>query len=298
MPETPPQDLPRNAEEARERARLAVQAAYAEPNLEAPPERRCPSCGITSATWSSRCPACDKRFDRRFPWLTDGMRIALAIVALVAAGGALAVVAPRITESKSERAAKDEEARTARIARERARLVREQRVVRVQADEGLRDRGPAAEIPERLENRRALVALLQDSILAEARKREATGELKGTKVKEVRCDPLVRNAGNARDEELMAKRVGRYDCVAVQREVVRTGKVLGYFGHPFVGAVRFRTGEITFCKDNKAPSERGEALAEVVVPPACIGAEGAKRLGNGYVDPDSPVPTPPTVPEL
>jgi hypothetical protein len=126
---------------------------------------------------------------------------------------------------------------------------------------------------------------LEAAILAETGKRYESGELKGSRVKEVRCTTLVANKGSKRDDELLDRPLGRYDCVAVQREVVRSGKVLGYLGHPFVGAIRFESGELTFCKDNKAPSERGEALAEVVVPPECIGAEGADRLGNGYVDP-------------
>jgi len=250
---------------------------------------------MQTATWGGRCPACEKRFDRRLPWLTDPARRALLAVAVVIGAGTIAVVAPQITQSKKDRAAIDARTQAARVVKERARLIREQRPVRggvVTKDD------PSLRGPERLEVRRGLVLAFQGAILEEVRAREATEELTGTPVREVLCSPLVANKGKARDEDLLDKETGRYDCVAVQRDIVRGGKVLGQLGHSFVGAIRFRKGTWTLCKDNKAPGERGKPLATVVLAPECIGAEGADRLGNGYVDPDSPVPTPEATPDV
>ena len=289
MADAPP---PRNADEARERAREAVRKAY-DQGLVAP-ERTCRSCGTTSATFSGKCPACDKRYDRRLPWLGDTARRGLIAAALLALLGIVVAVAPNISESKTERAERLEQEERTRIRAEQARLVREQRVVRAEAAP---TDDPKAPVEERLALRAGMVDDLEAAIFTETGKRFASGELKGSRVKEVRCSALVANKGKKRDDELLERPLGRYDCVAVQREVVRSGKVLGYLGHPFVGAVRFGTGELTFCKDNKAPSERGESLAEVVVPPECIGAEGADRLGNGYVDPYTVDPAVTATPE-
>jgi hypothetical protein len=68
---------------------------------------------------------------------------------------------------------------------------------------------------------------------------------------------------------------------------VRDGKTVAYFGHPFVAAVDFDRGSWVFCKDNKVPGERGKPLARVALDPACVGAEGAERLGDGYIRPSS-----------
>jgi hypothetical protein len=96
----------------------------------------------------------------------------------------------------------------------------------------------------------------------------------------------VRTPGGVSDEEVLSKPRGRYDCVAVQRDVVRDGKIVAYFGIPFVGTIDFRRGTYVLCKDNKAPSENGRALVTVVLPAACIGAEGQDRVRDGYLLPD------------
>jgi len=109
-----------------------------------------------------------------------------------------------------------------------------------------------------------------------------TGELDGP-VKSVTCDPLIRNPGNVGEEEDLSNRRGRYDCVAVKRDVVKHGKVVGLFGHPFVGTADFKRFTYVWCKDNKVPGERGKPLAKVPIPAVCIGAEGRPRIGDGYL---------------
>jgi hypothetical protein len=68
---------------------------------------------------------------------------------------------------------------------------------------------------------------------------------------------------------------------------MKEGRKVATFGHPFVAALDFRAGTFVFCKDNKAPSERGRAIAQVRLAPACFGLPpDAEPLGNGYVIPD------------
>ena len=69
----------------------------------------------------------------------------------------------------------------------------------------------------------------------------------------------------------LAKPIGRYDCVAVTQDVIQGGKVVAKFGLPFVAAIDFRRGRLTWCKNNPAPSERGEPLAFATAGPACLG---------------------------
>ena len=71
--------------------------------------------------------------------------------------------------------------------------------------------------------------------------------------------------------------------MAVKREVMNGGKVVGLLGHPFVGTADFKRFTYVWCKDNKVPGERGKPLAKVPIPAVCIGAEGRPRIGDGYL---------------
>ena len=268
------------AEAARERVRQQVQAAY-EAGTE-PPTRVCPSCHVESATWLSRCPNCNKRYDRRWPWLSDTARWALAALALVALGAAVVYATPRVTESTREQAAREQREQNERIRRNRTRMVAEQKPQFATAK--IREDLEAPDA-DRLLVRRTLVARLQDNILTDARARIAAKRMDGP-VREVLCAPLVRTPSRARDEDDLSKRRGRYDCVAVKRDIMRSGKLLGHFGHPFVGTIDFHRGTMVWCKDNKIPGERGKLLVKVDLDARCVGAEGAERLGDGFITPE------------
>jgi hypothetical protein len=272
------------SEEAKARAREQVRAAFQERPIDAP-ARTCPTCGTVSATYSSRCPACNKRYDRRWPWLTDRMRWALAGLALVAVIVAAIVIVPKLSDTRERISVKERREQAARVASERARLIREQRPVRGRASGTLKPPAAGASDAEKLTARRALVGALEAAILTEARGRVARRQLDGP-IRSARCEPLVRASGRPRDEEVLTKRRGRYDCVVVKRDVVRDGKVVAYFGHPFVATLDFKRFTWVFCKDNKLPGERGKALAKVALDPACLGAEGAEPIGDGYLTPD------------
>jgi hypothetical protein len=246
-----------------------------------PPMRTCPSCGAEHATNRAECPSCGKRYDRRFPGVSDRQRWALAI-----AGGIVVVVVaililPGVFDAKRETDARVAREHAARVAAERRRLTREQRPKRGRPA-ALRPPRPGASEAEQLAARRRLVTALEGAILTDARARVAAGELDGP-IKRVSCGPLIRNPGNVGEEEDLSNARGRYDCVAVKREVTNGGKVVGLFGHPFVGTADFKRFTYVWCKDNKVPGERGKPLAKVPIPAVCIGAEGRPRIGDGYV---------------
>jgi hypothetical protein len=243
------------------------------------PLERCPNCGVETRTQLARCPHCNRRYDRRLPWLTDPMRWVLGIAGLIAFGVACALILPGVFDERDAGNARRAADRRALEASERARLVREQRPVRGRGE-------PAVGTDARqMAARLALVDALQGAIYEETRRRIASGELKGSVVR-AECGPLIRTTGRAPDHAALDRDIGRYDCVAVQSDVTQSGKKVGAFGHPFVGAIEFRTGEFTFCKDNKAQSERAKTLAQVRLRPECLGLPpDAEPLGNGYVLP-------------
>jgi hypothetical protein len=266
-------------EAAKAKAAEAVREAYArDPDA---PLRTCPSCGAESRTRFEHCPVCGTSYFWREPRLSRRARWALGGLVVVAAAVALALIVPRIQDSKEERAAADRAAVRARVAAERRRLIAEQRPHR---GRGTRERTRAADA-ERLAARRALVRDAEGSITRDARARVAAGTLTAGQVRTTECGPIRRDL--TRDDLDLSKAIGRYDCVAVTRDVMQDGKVVAKFGFPFVAALDFHRGTYVWCKNNPAPSERGKALAFVRLAPACLGLPpDAEPLGAGYVMPD------------
>jgi hypothetical protein len=250
-----------------------------------PPPRTCRSCGEEAGTWRAECPSCGKRYDRRFARVSDRQRWILAAVAVIGAVTAAALILPGVFESRDDHNARVAREHAARVAAERRRLEREQRPVRGRPA-GLKPPPAGASPAEQLAARRRLVTALEGAILTDARARIDKGQLDGP-VSRVECGPLIRTPGNRGEEQDLRRIRGRYDCVAVKREVIKEGKVVGLFGHPCVGTADFKRFTYVFCKDNKVPGERGKALAKVPIPAVCIGAEGQPRVGDGYLAPDS-----------
>ena len=246
-----------------------------------PPPRTCPSCGAEHATLSPTCPSCDKRYDRRFPGVSDRQRWALGGAVLVVVIAAAALVLPGVFDAKRDNDAKLAREHALRVAAETKRLTREQRPQRGRPA-GLRPPGPTASVSEQLAARHKLVLALEGAILADARSRVKAGQLDGP-IQRVSCGPLIKNPDNRTEDQDLKRTRGRYDCVAVKREVMNGGKVVGLLGHPFVGTADFKRFTYVWCKDNKVPGERGKPLAKVPIPAVCIGAEGRPRVGDGYL---------------
>jgi hypothetical protein len=246
-----------------------------------PPPRTCPSCGAVHTTLAPTCPSCDKRYDRRFARVSDRQRWALGGLALVAVVVAAVLIMPGVFSAKRDNDARVAREFAARVAAEKKRLIREQRPMRGRP-KGLHAPPAGASPAVQRAARHRLVVALEGAMLSDAQARVASGELDGP-VKRVTCGPLIKNPGMHTEDEDLSKSRGRYDCVAVKRDVMRDGKVVGLFGHPFVGTADFKRFTYVWCKDNKVPGERGKPLAKVPVPAVCIGAEGRPRIGDGYL---------------
>ncbi len=212
----------------------------------------------------------------RTRWRTAAwLLLALVAVAGIAAGSAI------VLERRSERLDRQARERRAAGGREAARLRRLQAPHRGRAPELRSAAGASA--PERLAARAALVRAVEGSILRDARRRAAAGELRGPIVR-VRCGPFERSPAAVPDDRVITRAVGRYDCLAVRRsEIDAVGGGTANLGYPFVTALDFSRFTYVWCRNTPPQSERGEALAFVRLDRACLAARG-RAVGTGYED--------------
>ena len=244
-----------------------------------PPLRTCRTCGNVERNFHYRCTNCGRDYAAPPPRFSRRTKITAALVAGVVVAVGLAVAIPLLLTSKSEHAAKQSAADRATAAREAARLRVAERPVSGRL-EGARDRvGLPAR--HRLEARRLQVVGLETAITRDARVRLADGRLTGDPIKKTLCSNIQR--GVRRGEEMnLDVRIGRYDCVAAQRAVVKQGRLVGHLGYDYYASIDFTTGAYVFCQANPNQSEAGRALAVALLPRACLNAHG-QRLKGGFV---------------
>jgi hypothetical protein len=244
-----------------------------------PPPRTCPHCGREGRTTFERCPHCQRsyftasRARQRRRWLAGG---GVLLLVLVACGvvGALAL------SDRGDREAREKADRAQRIAALTARLKKEQAPHRGAA----RSLKPPADATDAvlLAARRALVGAVETRITADARARAATGELDGP-ITTTRCGPILKAKDAIPDDRVLAKPIGRYDCVAIKKPVTTAdGAKVAELGFAFVAALDFKTYTYTWCRNNPAQGEAGKALVFVRLERACLAATGA-AVGTGYV---------------
>jgi hypothetical protein len=244
--------------------------------------RLCPACGTTSTTLFERCPACGARYDAPPPGHGRPRVVAAAVAGAVVVAVAVVGVVLAL-RSKADREARDRVTTARAVARERARLQRVQAPHRGGAPQ-LRPAASAGDA-DRLTARRALVVAVQEAITADARRRATTGELDGP-ILGTECGPILRAPDAVPDDRVLTRSIGRYDCVAVHRDVDGTTGTVAKLGYAYVTALDFRRFSWTFCRNTPAQGERGEALAQVRLDRACLAARG-RALGTGYVDTDA-----------
>ena len=156
---------------------------------------------------------------RRTPYVA---RVAL-VVAFVALIAVAFLIAPGIRQSKREREQAEQQQRERVQAAHRAEMRREQRPRFAN--------GPAA--TSGVAARRHLLDVASASVLADARRRVAAGQLRGP-IRHIDCEPFPRNVAGVGADDSTAQRFGRYACLAVTAEFnkseVSSG---GLIGHPY-----------------------------------------------------------------
>jgi hypothetical protein len=195
-----------------------------------------------------------------------GVAATLGVLLLLGVAAGVILLGPGIRSSKQERAASEQREREARRGALIERLEREQRP--------LSAAGPADSAPtgaQRLRRRSELLADVRASVGADARRRVRAGQLEGP-ILRVACEPFPRSVeGRGADEDL-ARRSGRYECLAVTSEI-RAGATqgAGAIGHPFRVLVDFESGRYTWCKVSGRPGERAVTREPLVTVPAACG---------------------------
>ena len=148
-----------------------------------------------------------------------------AVLALVVAGAVAAAITSRSDARRADEAAAQ---RSAAVHREEIAKARAEQTPHLGTSRG---------------SRTAMAAGMSDAILADARARARTGELKGP-ILRVACERFPKTVGPVPRE-----RDRRYSCVAVTAEITRSaGGEGGAIGHPYRARMDFSTGRYAFCK--------------------------------------------------
>src|SRR3954454_15207620 len=246
------------------------------------PLRSCPRCGREERTRSEQCPHCGTSYFARPPAAVRRRRILAGVAGVIVLAARVAGAAVLI----SARNANDKRDRAARARLVTAEIARLKRVQAPHRGAATALKPPAHATPaQRLEARHRLLLAVQDSITADARGRVASGELRGT-IDHTECGPFLRARDAVPDDRVLSKPIGRYDCVAVQSNAVRSGTTVGKVGYAFVAALDFRRFTHVTCRNSPAQGEAGKPLAFVRLDRACL-ATKSREIGSGYVDPDA-----------
>ncbi|HEX3316947.1 MAG TPA: hypothetical protein VHR88_02945 [Solirubrobacteraceae bacterium] len=243
-----------------------------------PPLRTCRTCGNVERNLHYRCTNCGNDYGAPPPRFSRRALITAAAVAGVVVVAALAVAIVLLLNTKSEDQARHSAAQRELVAQQAAKLRAQERPVAGRLTVA-RDPLPAP-AARRLQVRKAELAAFQVAITQDARHRIAEGRLQGA-VRETLCSNIER--GISRGEELdLGIRIGRYDCVAVQSDVIKNGQIVGHLGYDYFGALDFTTGGYVLCQGVPSQSEAGRALAVTLLPRACLNAHG-ERLKGGFI---------------
>jgi hypothetical protein len=245
------------------------------------PSRTCPHCGFEERSTLERCSRCGRSVLIRPPRLRGRRRTTVIVGGVAVLVLATAVVALILNGAVDRRNAADRRAEAKAVAAERARLRRLQAPHRGAAT-SLRPPAGAGDA-EALVARASLVRAAEASITRDVRARDRAGELDGP-ISHTECGPLVKAKDAVPDDRVLTKLVGRYDCVAVKRDIVDgSGTTVAKLGYAFVAALDFRRFTYVWCRNTPPPGEAGKALAFVRLDRACLAATGAP-VGTGYVD--------------
>ena len=181
-----------------------------------------------------------------------GARIGALLVVLAAAAFAVVLV-PSLRDAAREQ---DDAVRRER-AEQRAELAR-----RLEAEQRPL-RGRSRSVAPTLAARAALIDDVAAAIASDARARVRRGELDGH-IRRVECEPYPRTVDGLGADRDLARRRGRYSCLAITSEF--TG---GVIGHQYRVLADFKTGRYAYCKVAGQPGPSRDQLA--TTPRVCGG---------------------------
>lgn len=200
-------------------------------------------------------------------WRRTSRRLRILLVlALGACGVAAVVLVPAARESAQESADRERRERAEQLERRIQELQAQQRP---RSGRSAAVAPPGAPAPARLEARAALLNDLTAAIVADARGRARRGTLEGPILRAV-CEPFPRTVAGLGAERDLARREGRYACVAATSEFGRSeAGVGGVLGYPYRAKVDFESGRFALCRISGRPGPTPDP--RVTTPEACGG---------------------------
>jgi hypothetical protein len=195
--------------------------------------------------------------------------LAWTLAGMLLLGAASIVIVPAIREAKRRGEARDARARAAAEARRRRAIELEQRPRHGHAHRP-RDLARLG-AGRQLGLRTALLRSSEAAILADARRRVATGAFRNpVRALECRRTPPGSNPKAPGAEADLHARVGAYDCIAVTR-FIPNGADRGALGYPFRLVVNYARFAYVWCKSTPVPGEQAipDPRTVVQLPPEC-----------------------------
>lgn len=190
--------------------------------------------------------------------------LAWTLAGMLLLGAASIVIVPAIREAKRRGEARDARARAAAEARRRRAIELEQRPRHGHAHRP-RDLARLG-AGQQLGLRTALLRSSEAAILADARRRVATGAFRNpVRALECRRTPPGSNPKAPGAEADLHARVGAYDCIAVTH-FIPNGADRGALGYPFRLIVDYARFDYVWCKSTPVPGEQVIPDPRTVVP--------------------------------
>ena len=190
------------------------------------PMRVCRKCSTQSQTAGEFCPHCGARFGRRTIGMRGKLLVGALVVALLAAGGATAVVL-KINHDNAVKAEKHHKLAAARKAAQAAQQTQQAQHAAQQAEQQIK-----------VDERKGLVDALQNSVTKDAQKDIDNGILNGPSITKTECTPV--GGGNLQDT--LADHTGDWSCLAVN-QTSPDGTESGY---SFSGTINYDSGSYTW----------------------------------------------------
>ena len=194
------------------------------------------------------------------PW----KKLGLGFAALLAVTGiALAILVPRIDDTKQQTAAEKADYKRRAVAINRARITKAQAPRHGEAKSLLPPAGALA--AERAVAKQKLLAEMESDMYADAKQRAAAGE-----IRPVRTTPdCERTPGSP-----TTGNIGVFDCFMVTNAIPKgQANPAGAIGYPFRAVVDYRTFTYNWCKTEQIPGEMMVLAPKDVtlLPPECQG---------------------------
>ena len=170
------------------------------------------------------------------PWRLLG---AVAVLLVVAAGIAVALLAPGVRGGREQAAERERAAAAQRHARALATAEREQRP---RTGRGPADPGAGAAPARRARARTALLTAAREALQADAATRRA-GRIRG-----LDCEPFPGGSAQRAPVAELSRASAAYQCVAVTSRFSEGSEQEGVIGLPFRLVTRFARGRYAFCR--------------------------------------------------